>query len=258
VEIEAAAQQPSPVQRGYAEKLRVEAERLTCQRRALDELDELLRRERTELASQRDELQTERRRLEADRKADREHAAGARRHLDEESAARRRVLELEAAKLDERRTAVEKMQADVGIKHREALELRLATEQIWMRLVEHADEQELSTNVNRLHEELAESYGAEAAHVEAERQALESLRDDLAAELSRFTEQQKRWEQACRQNQHALQMEHARIETAGHDLRRREEELKQQRDDWRQQRADYQQEIRRLRVDLDRRATAGA
>ena len=130
--------------------------------------------------------------------------------------------------------------------HRESLEMRLCTEQLWADLSGRASQPELTQRLARLRRGLAD-------HFQLASQSLARQKDELQQLLSRLARQQKKIEvqrtelqRWAAQRQTALEEEAARLLSRQHALDRQDVEIRGLREQWEAQRREYQEEIRGL------------
>jgi chromosome segregation ATPase len=118
----------------------------------------------------------------------RQALAGQQEQAEEELSQARNSLDERSAHLDRREETIEQVQADVARMHREALELRLATEQLWSQLSGVAAPAELAQSLARIQARLAEHQRLAEAGLAQKREELRSLAarlDERHLELSR-------------------------------------------------------------------------
>jgi DNA repair exonuclease SbcCD ATPase subunit len=107
---------------------------LAARRENLDRLQQLLESERARLAQERQRLDDERATLVESLEAERQRAAEERQRASTEHEHARRELARQCDEVAARHAALEKLRADVFKWQQEALETRLATEELWSRL----------------------------------------------------------------------------------------------------------------------------
>ena len=144
------------------------------------------------------------------------------------------------------------MCADLERVHRESLEMRLATEEIWAQLAGRMAPADLTQSLARIRSRLAEQYRLTGVELNTQREELQ----DLAA---RVTEQHKKLAQQRGELQIWLDSRQADIEEQATRLVAQEQHLRQQQsevaaqaDYWAHERRKLQDEIRRLLGELRR------
>lgn len=114
----------------------------------------------------------------------------------------RRMLDRRGQILDSRRTALEQLRADLTRRHRETLELRLATEELWAQMSQELPAADLAQSLHRLRSQVADHYRLASAEVAERQQALEHLRVQVAGQQERLSnERQQVIEWAARRQQ---------------------------------------------------------
>lgn len=198
-----------------------------------------LDQERKRLAVQRDEQQ-----LEA--KQQRQELAAWQQRERAEWAAKKEQLDVATEVLEKHRVAVEQMRCEAAKMHREALEMRLISEQLWLELSQHAPAAELTQSLATLRKRLAENYRGAKEHVAEQKAELVRLAerlDEQQARLHEHREQVRAWQAAQQQEieQHAARLVQREIEL---DRQEKTQQLESTR--WNHERRELQQEIRRL------------
>lgn len=126
--------------------------------RELDQQERLLKAQFADLASGHRELHDQKshwlEKTRAQRQAIEQERQGLRLGLEN----RQKELEEQSRRLEYRDQAVQQMHADLSRLYREALELQLSTEQIWLELRETASEPQLTTRLAELRSKLSEEY----------------------------------------------------------------------------------------------------
>ena len=238
----------------------------------LDKLASELDRRHQELVASQAEVTAERRRLEklqTQLQTDRQEWDSTRRREEErigkqksidraEREQHQELLQRRGEELSKRQAALDQMQANVTRTHREALELRLATEQLWSQLGEKISPQELADTLGQLRAKLNE-------HYETAADGLSKRRDELQTMAIRLDEQQSRLGEDRAELQSWFDRRNEEIEFQAARLVAREQELESHaaqnsllRKQWEEQRHEYEDEIRRLRSQLNRRDLSAA
>jgi hypothetical protein len=122
--------------------------------------------------------------------------------LRQELEEQRRAIERRSEQLDRSQIALEQTREELGRLHRETLEFRLATEELWLRLSTAAPAAELIHSLGQIRGKLAEHYRLANAELQEKKAELERLRDELAREhgkLARKKRQFDRWVATCRE-----------------------------------------------------------
>lgn len=149
--------------------------------------------------------------------------------------------------VDRRELAVEQLHADVSRMYREAIEIRLCTQQQWAAMNESVSQAELSHELARLRRKLMEQFQLGENRVDQQRREIESM-------LVQLNEHRQSVEQQRSEVREWVMRRHEEIEADAARVLEREQELNRQLSEhrfverqWAEQRAGYEQEIRRLR-----------
>ena len=185
------------------------------------EIEEEVLQSQSESTRMREGLVRERHQLqkmiEADRQRYKESHDLAARRLEEE----RIELATQNKKMEQMRITLERSREELGRMHRETLEIRLATEELWLRLADDAAPEDLKESVTRIRARLADQYRDALTHVEGQKDELKSLRQQL------LLRQEKLLQSRDELNHWATQCEDALLEKEK-QLQAREEELDRQ------------------------------
>jgi chromosome segregation ATPase len=205
------------------------------------------------LSSQQAELERERRELADARAAFAETMQNERRKLTDEASRfnsqcsrTRQELKRQADDLAARSAALERMRGDVKRTQSEALELRLATEELWNRLCGSMAPAALTQSLAQTRLRLAEEYRLERSELAAEREEIQKLARQVARQHHKLVAERE-------EIQAWVKARHEELERYAGSLSAREREMDDRRaafEDnaaaWRSERARLEQEIRRL------------
>jgi chromosome segregation ATPase len=225
-----------------------------CQHRErlLDGAVELLERQLAEARRHAQQLREQQRQL--DLRTGRQHQQWVelQRQWHEQTEERQQELDLQAETLQKRQIALAALERDIEQSHRQALEMRLVTEQLRIHLLDDASEEELTKATARWRERLAEVQRPAEAKLAAKR-------DEVKRLMVRLKERRQDLEARREQLRVWFQQQQAEIEQQARMLTSREEQLQQtrwelwqQREAWNQQRLDLDQQIRELTLQLQR------
>ncbi len=163
------------------------------------------------------------------------------------------ALEKDRMELQQRELAVIRRQRDVERLHdestdlhREALELRLATEQLWEELVDHVPRVDLTRTLAELRARLADHYRMASDSLVHRREELQSIRQELQSQEQRIRQQYREIQIWADRRYDELEARTAELACRERELERREAALQQQALCWQQQGDDYRREIERL------------
>ena len=234
------------------------AQELDQQQQALTDGQAELEKQREQLAAQRQQFQQQQEEWTDSLRREQTRFEHRQQRQQAEHDERQKLLNCRSEELAKRQATLDQVQVNVAETHREALELRLATEQLWSQLGEQIAPRELAETIAQLRSNLSEHY----------RDAEDDLvrrRDELHAMASKLDEHQN----GIRDDRSQLQQWFARrseeIEYQAARLVAREQELESQqaqdalaRQKWDEQRLEYENEIRRLQAKLRQQDAAAA
>jgi hypothetical protein len=234
------------------------AEALAVRKRELDEAEMCLEARQAEIMKLHQQVIDDRRRQE-------EEFAAKQRRLDTEHAERtaaveenRRELAQRGEQLDQSRSALVQFRGELNEMHREALEIRLATEELWAELSGEAPPATLTRSLGRIRSQLADHYRVANNELQERKLEIERLREQLAGQHEKLIRQKSQfdaWVAACREE---IEQQSSRLVARGEELEHREANLREQSRIWQVERLERDQEVRRLRRRLTTRAAMAA
>lgn len=233
------------------------AERWAQRETQLRQAETLLHEQSLQIESDRTALITERRAWDERRQNQettlRERESAQRAQADEQ----RERLAARGEWIERERAGLEQVRSDITALHRQALEMRLAAEQLWAQISGRMTPVEVTQSIAQIRKKLAQHYRLEEEELTARRRELIELGERIADQHRELTQMQaglKGW-LATRQDEIESQAEalHRREE----ELAREQEAMRQSRHEWQSQRLGYEREIRELAAQL-REVTAAA
>jgi hypothetical protein len=138
---------------------------------------------------------------------------------------KRRWLQRRSDQVDRAEAALEQLKDELQRMHRESLEARLATTELWTRLCETVPPETLTETLGRIRSALAEHYRLADQDLNEKRTRLKSIGEQLCqqhAALLRRKRELDRWSSA---RQDELQQQASRLSARQRELARREAEL---------------------------------
>ena len=200
-----------------------------------------------------EQLTAERQLLDDHSRAERERLVGEEVRLAADIERQRREIEQRGERVDQSRAALEQFRAELGHMHRETLEIRLASEELWAELSGSTPPAELTRSLGRIRSRLADHYRMANADVEQKKKEIEHLRDHLSEQYEKLVRQKRsfdEWAAACRDE---AEQQAARLQAQAEDIERREADMGEYARAAQSEKLELQQEIRRLRSKLRQR-----
>ena len=148
--------------------------------------------------------------------------------------------------------AVEQMRAELTIAQREALENRLAAEELFAQLAGAIPPAQLSHQIARSRAHLTECYRLQQEGIIDERRQLESLAVQITEQHGRLAAQKRNLERWLQERAVEAEAETARLAEREKQLDRQRDRMEKQRYDYEHERQEYQHQIRRLLAELGR------
>ena len=228
------------------------AERLKARQRNLEEAEALL-------ADSQAELDGLRRQFEADRQAWHKRCESTRQEMEQAQARseadfdkKLHGLKARADRFERRAAALDQLRAEVLRAQREALELRLTTDEVWAQMMGVAPPAALSQSLAQVRGKLAEQYRSERAELAGQKKDLEMLAARFDQDRERLQQHKQELEQWAVNRQADLEGQAARLVAREQQLDGRQAELDELRSEQMQDRQGYEREIRRLLGELRR------
>ncbi len=173
------------------------------------------------------------------------------RQAETELQKRRQAVQRRGEHVDRCKTALEQLRAELGRMHRETLEIRLATEELWVQLSGAAPPAALTRSLGRIRTKLAEQYRTANAELHARKDDLKSIRGQLAEQHEKLLKQKQDYEQWVAQRHDDSEQQAARLIAREEQLTAKEAEFADRDHHWQAERLGHLQEITRLRSRLD-------
>ena len=162
------------------------------------------------------------------------------------------------AGLDQRERALEEVAEQLRTTQREALEMRLATEETWLQLQGVLAPATLTRSVGQIRNRLADHFRLESEEVRRQRGELEEVRRELSIQLNALQHERQELQQWSQSRETNVEEQAARLvgREAELDAQQLHYEAAERR--WQTQRGEYQQEVQRLLAELRGSARAAA
>jgi hypothetical protein len=143
----------------------------------------------------------------------------------EELESKRRAVQRRAEQVDHSRTALRQTRTELARMHRETLELRLATEEVWCRLSGEAPPAALSQSLSRIRSQLAEHYAQANADMQRQQAELEEVKAQLSEQCQALLRQKNQFKQWVAEENEQSQRQAARLQARERQLEERETEM---------------------------------
>jgi hypothetical protein len=226
------------------------AEALAQRERQLAETEAELETQRAALQKFHEQLTVDRQLLDDESLAQRERFTADQIRLAAEIDEKRREVQKRSEQTDQAHAALEQFRVELGRMHRETLEIRLATEELWAELSGSAPSAALTRSLGHIRSRLAEHYRMANLELHQKKEELEQLRYQLSQQYEKLVRQKGDfdvWATECREE---AERQAARLMAHSEDLERREADMGEYARQAQAEKLELQQEIRRLRTKL--------
>ena len=209
------------------------------------------------LAERQLQLSEQERELEHDKLAFENQVTRERRSLVAEGEAVRtaveeqtRVLQRREAELDKREQALEQVAEQLRGTQREALELRLATEETWLQLQGVLAPAALARSVAQIRGRLNEQFQLASDELKRRRSDLETARLEITDQFNELQQQRHELDWWAQSRDKDIENRAAHLVAREQELDAQERAYQQEAQRWNRQRTEYQQEIQRLLAEI--------
>lgn len=218
------------------EELRRQGQQLECLRLQIDQtnrqmLDGLEKRrlaveqEASGLQELRRQLVEDRRKWEEELQQERQRLAAHWRREMDELEQKRAALRRRSEQVDRSRVALQQVREDLRRVHRETLEIRLASEELWVQLSETAPAAVANRLLEQLRAKIAEQYRLASAELAQQKEELLSLRTELAEAHQKVVYDRQDLQQWAARRQAELDRKAAELDSRKKQLDRQEADL---------------------------------
>jgi hypothetical protein len=230
--------------------------RLAARQSELDQAETLLAIHAREIDEQRVELAAARERHALEARDERRELAQWQQGERAELSERKQQLAIAEEALETHRAAVEQLRNDAARMHREAIEMRLVSEQLWLELSKHVPPAELTRSLAVLRQRLADHYRESHDKLTAQQAELMRLGNCLDEQQRRLVEQREQLRAWLAAQQQDIEAQAARLVAREQHLDSQEEAAKLQEARWHKERRELREHIRELLGRLRREAVA--
>lgn len=140
-----------------------------------------------------------------------EQAAATQQQAMAELEQRRQAVQRRAEHVDQCRAALVQLRDELGRMHRETLEIRLATEELWVQLSGDAPPAALTRSLGRIRTKLAEQYRHANAELAEQRKELEAIRVQLVEQHAALAVEKRRFDEWIADRQQELDQQASRL-----------------------------------------------
>lgn len=222
------------------------AAEFTARKRYLDEAEAQLADEKSELTEQVRELDRQRRLLEETTARQQRVLSAQELQVRKEQQQRDAQLDEREAELDSRAAAIEQLRSELRNTEREALEMRLATEETWAQLAGAMAPAALTRSISIIRAKLADHYRQSLEGIATKSAELEAIRRDLTDQFQALEAQRQELQDWAQRRHEDIEHQAARLVAREQELDRQQEHYEQMESRWHLEQIEYQAEIRRL------------
>jgi DNA repair exonuclease SbcCD ATPase subunit len=160
--------------------------------------------------------------------------------------AMRQALQDHKAALDNRERHLEALHDQITELHRESLELRVATEQVWTDFRGHMPDEALAKSLANHREKLVDHYKLANDELCRRRQILHELQQQIGHQEEQLRSERLDLQMWVDRQRNDVEAKSATMTAREYEFERREAELQRQSITWQKQREDYRHEIEQL------------
>jgi len=219
-------------------------------RKELEKVETRLEQARADTQKFHEQLTAERRELRKEIRQERRRLIDQQRQALAELEKKRQTVERRGEHVDQCRAALMRLRAELQQTHREALEIRLTAEELWIKLSGAAPPAALTKSLGRIRNRLADQYRLANAELLERRRELETVRGQLAEQYEKLAEQKRQFERWAECRQEELQRQASMLIGREQTLLRQQTRFEEQAEQWQAERLRYEQEISRLHLKI--------
>lgn len=197
-----------------------------------------------------EELNLQREELEKERGRRRAEIGERQRQMETELERQRGELGVRTNQLEMRTAALDQLRGEVLHVQRETLEMRLATEELWVRLSRSVPPATVTQTLARLRSKLAEQHRLQTGEIADQRQEVDVLTSRLAQQHERIAARRQEIEQWAINQQREIESQAAMLAAREKEIEAERQAILAQRLKWDAQRRDLEREIRGLQAEL--------
>lgn len=163
----------------------------------------------------------------------------------------RRMLAERKNELDRRQSTLQRMQSDTQAMHREALEMRLVTEQLWVEISDQAAPEHVQELLNQLRARLDEHYAEQQLGIDSQASELVTLKDTIEQKQEELRSQSAQLQQWVEDRHDEIKTYAAEVDARELLLDRREHRMHEEFSKWEATRNAYQKQLQGILKNLD-------
>jgi len=149
--------------------------------------------------------------------------------------------------LDDREAALLRLRDEVARMHRQTLELRIVTEELWTRLVATVDPATLVKSIGELRRQLSDQFRIATDEIATRRAELSELQKQTVSVQQSFHEQRRQLEAWFHRRRHELDRQAADLNARRQKLALQAERCDDREQAWQQERTELEAQLHRLR-----------
>ncbi len=223
------------------------AESLDRREQEIKQAESLLAKAHGETEGLREQLGQKRQQFDEEARAQRQLMVAEQRRAQAELDKKRRALERRTEHVDHCQAALRDVRVELGQMHRETLEIRLATEELWAQLSPAAPPAALTHSLGQIRARLAEHYRLTGSQLDERKQELQTMQGELAEQHEKLVRQKEQIEQWSARRQEEIQQQAARLVGREQELQEQQARFETASQQWDVQRLRFEQVIRQLR-----------
>ncbi len=185
--------------------------------------------------------------IETERTRFRESQEIALRRLEEE----RTELTSQNKKLEQMRLAMDRSREELGRMHRETLEIRLATEELWLRLAGDSAPDELKESLTRIRTRLAEQYQEAVRRLDRQKIELKTAREQVLEQHEKTLKRREELDQWAARSEKLLAEREAALREKEVEIERRQTSVDDLVRRCRAERTEMENEVKLLQAQVE-------
>ena len=232
------------------EQIRDALQRWKIRLQELDKSELQLQAQLADVENERCGLREERQKLEAERQKSRQQTATERSLIKQRADRQLRDLQRQSERIERKKRSIEQLHADVSRMYREAIELRICTEELWGRISEQRSPALLTVELTALRRKLADQFHLANQSLTDQKSEIEELVTQLESQHSNVHQERDKLQRWLSRRHAELEQQAARLVARERELDKQQSSIQALEHHWDDQRRQFERTIRDLRRQL--------
>lgn len=232
------------------DQVRHALERWKVRLQELDKSELQLQAQLADVENERQGLREEKEQLDVERKKSRQQTATERSLMKQRMDRQMRIVQGKAEKIERRKRSIEQLHGDVSRMYREAIELRICTEELWGRISEDRSPAMLTAELAELRRKLADQFQLANQSLTDQRGEIQELVGQLESQYANVHQEREKLQGWLSRRNADIEHQAAKLVARERELDKQHATIRTLEKHWDEQRREYERTIRELRRQL--------